>query len=336
MVHARKIPLHKLRIPGLKQNGLPRRGVHAHILRKRRIAVLIRLHPVRGVHIERHLQIPPVKLSQKAHRIRKQLRIPCVAGPARSILRGHIGQMPVHVNDRDGKRNILLRKTVHQGEIGLLRIPVIPAPPVSKRILWQQRNLSRQAVKILKAAHIIPSIPEKVEITGRCVLSLLNPARLCDQQRTAIVQQRPPLRGEDAALQRNTPVRLIKRPRRPLKVIRPVPVIPHGGKRVKTTGQSDAQTGRRKLFLIVFQPQTLRDDRKLLLRLLHLKFRQRKIPVHHRLCRAVGKYTVPAVLHPDQRRGQHRKTIRLPPDHRLRARHTVSFPITIHCTFHSF
>ena len=81
--------------------------------------------------IQSHPLIPVMKPLKKLLRIRKQVPVPGIAGPAASVLGINVYQVPVHIDNSHRKRNLLLFKSVHQFFVGFFCIFIISAPPVS-------------------------------------------------------------------------------------------------------------------------------------------------------------------------------------------------------------
>ena len=72
--------------------------------------------------------------------------------------------MPVHIHRRYRQGNILCGETVHKGEIFLLRISPVSAPPVAEDETGKHGRKARQTVKVVKGGLIVVSVGENVEV----------------------------------------------------------------------------------------------------------------------------------------------------------------------------
>ena len=98
-----------------------RRGIDAHRPRELRIGSLPRLHAACRMQVQRHLQTFVVQLQEEVLRVRKEGVVPRVAAPAQAmaalIIRLKMAAacvMPVHVDDENVIRHIVLVKAGHQ------------------------------------------------------------------------------------------------------------------------------------------------------------------------------------------------------------------------------
>ena len=123
--------------------------VCAHFFSYRPVRFLMGPDTVRRMDVQRHPHIPVMEPLKKLLRIRKQIPVPGVTGPAAAVLWINVYQMPVHINDSHGKRDLFLFKTLHQSFIGRLCIFVIPAPPVAQGISGNHRDFPGKMIKVL-------------------------------------------------------------------------------------------------------------------------------------------------------------------------------------------
>ncbi len=176
-----KICLHEFFIRHIKLHRHLFFHINAQSPGHRLIHLLIGPHAVRRMDIQRHMHPLLMKPSQEPLRIREELLIPGIAGPAGSVFLINIHQMPVHVNHRHRQRHVLRPEALHQLPIGLLRIFMITAPPIPQRIPRHHRRRPAQPVEILNAGQIIRPISPEVQIDLR-MLPDFHPAILSDHQ----------------------------------------------------------------------------------------------------------------------------------------------------------
>ena len=105
-----------------------------------------------------------VEPGHKARRIREELLIPSVAGPATAILRWNGDHMPVHVDDRYGKGQTLGLKTLNQLAIGRLAIAIEATPPVAQGILRQEGLRPGQTIVVGQASPVVMAIAKVIEV----------------------------------------------------------------------------------------------------------------------------------------------------------------------------
>ena len=100
----------------------------------------------------------------EAFRIREIVPVPCIAGPAASVLRVNVCQMPVHINDRHGEGDIFLMETVYQFFISLFRVFVKAAPPVAERVAGDHRHFAAQPAEIAQRSPVIMAVCPEVDV----------------------------------------------------------------------------------------------------------------------------------------------------------------------------
>ena len=165
MINVSESCLYIRRIRDVEGNRLLRIRIASKRLRHLPVHHLVAAHPIRRMNIERRLQTVRMKPGKKFPVVREKILVPGVAGPAAAVFRVDIDKMPVHVNNRDGQRNPVSLKMLNQVFILLLRVLVIPAPPVSECKSWNQRLMSRQMIVICKSLAVIVPIAEEIQIS---------------------------------------------------------------------------------------------------------------------------------------------------------------------------
>ena len=290
--------------------------VDAHGLSHSRILHLVGAHAARRVQVQRHLFVVLMQKSEELFIVRKQLFVPGIACPAlpqialllkvgtgRLFILRHIHRMPIHIHHGDRERDVLLLKAQHQRLVFLLRIGIVPAPPVAQRISRQHRRDARQAVIVGDAAAIVVTIAEKVQI-GRPRRAGHHPAVLPQQHGLAVIQQRIAQPGTQPILQRDPIVHPVQRFGGTFQRFRLVAVVPIGGRLIFERHRQCI--GGERHIRAAAQPQRRRFHRQPCIIPYRLISTRSKVTVKHRLARPILKPAGIAVFDPQQAVGQHR------------------------------
>ena len=148
------------------------------------IAVLVRLYSRCRMEVQGCLVAQVVYLAQELLRIREELFLPAVAGPAyplselvlRRIL-GHKGKglVPVHVYHHHVDRNVV--GAYFPGQIDELEIRILPiaAPPVAEHIFRRKRNAAGYFRKVGERRLVVVSVCEYVKVLPVCAVAAGNP-----------------------------------------------------------------------------------------------------------------------------------------------------------------
>ena len=216
------------------------------------VGFLVGLHAPGGMKIQRHVHPPVVERPQEAGRVGKQLPVPCVACPAAAM--GHVGQMPVHVDDRHRQGDFFLGELFHQRQIAFLGIAVKTAPPVAQRPSGQQRGRAGQAVEIPQAGGIIVAVTEEIQVLFRIVPGAKR-AVLPQNHGAAVVQHRKTVSRNQPIPHGNFSVRLIQRPGRPAQGGQGLTVAPVAHVGAEPALNRKAQSLRGKRLFVVGQMQ---------------------------------------------------------------------------------
>ena len=254
-----KICFQELRIRHVKLYRVPAFRVDPHPPGDFRITFFIGADAVGRMKIQGRLHSVRVQPVHKLLRIREQGRVPGIAGPAAPVSGIHLlHQMPVHVNDRDRKRNPFLLKAFHKLFIFRLIIPVITAPPVAEHKAGQQRLLSAQMIESLQAIEISVSVSPEIEIDGFPAARRDRTVRQ-DRHGTGIVHHGKPGFRHQSGFQRDGSVRRIKGTGCAAQVTQFVPITPQPLRRTAAR-HADHQAARRKLLFIVMNLHRSRKD----------------------------------------------------------------------------
>ena len=212
------------------------------------VGFLVGLHAPGGMEVQRYAHSPVVQRPQEAGRVGEQLPVPGVARPAAAV--GHVGQMPVHVDDRHRQGDFFLGELFHQRQIAFLGIAVKTAPPVAQRPAGQQRGGAGQAVKIPQAGGVVVAVAEEVQVLLRIVPGAKR-AVLPQNHGAAVVQHGKPVSGDQPVPNGNFPIRLIQRPGRPPQGGQGLTVAPvaHVGAEPALNRKAQSLRGKR-LFIV--------------------------------------------------------------------------------------
>ena len=175
------------RIGNIKFDGLLALGVQSDRACHFRILILERTDALRRVKVDRDLEVHLLQLTQHGFVVRKQLCVPAVARPAQTahdvadrlaggtaepeVLSGKpvadVDPVPVHVDRRDGQRNLCVAKARHQIEVFLLRVRLVAAPPVAETPARDERRLAAKPVEIAQTAAVVVAVGEVIDVFER-------------------------------------------------------------------------------------------------------------------------------------------------------------------------
>ena len=150
-------------------------------------------HPLGGVDVERGEHAPLMQAGQEGRRVREEIPVPGVAGPARADRRVDVGEVPVHVDDGHGEGQLLGGEAVHERQVLLVAVGVVAAPPVAQQRPRDEGARPGEAEEVLQRLLVVLAVAEDVEVlrpVGQAVAGLtgLNPLVLGEQQRGRVVQ----------------------------------------------------------------------------------------------------------------------------------------------------
>ena len=312
-----KICFQELRIRHVKLYRVPAFRVDPHPPGDFRITFFIGADAVGRMKIQGRLHSVRVQPVHKLLRIREQGRVPGIAGPAAPVSGIHLlHQMPVHVNDRDRKRNPFLLKAFHKLFIFRLIIPVITAPPVAEHKAGQQRLLSAQMIESLQAIEISVSVSPEIEIDGFPAARRDRTVRQ-DRHGTGIVHHGKPGFRHQSGFQRDGSVRRIKGTGCAAQVTQFVPITPQPLRRTAAR-HADHQAARRKLLFIVMNLHRSRKDVDPVFVSGNMIVRCLKVTIQNLLRRPVLELAVFTVFKADQRFREDADAVVLSGNHRFR------------------
>ena len=217
-----EVDLHELRIGQVELHGLAAFRIDVHGLGDLRIQLFERAHAVPRVDVERGLHAMLVQPVEEALRIREEVLVPRVAGPAGAVLRVDVvNQVPVHIDDGRGERDAFLFETFDELTVFGFGIAVVAAPPVAQHEARQQRGRAGQAVQGVHGLTVAVAVAEQVQVGGRLFLRghpraeiVVVAVHFCgfaDDVRLGIVDDRPTVGAVDARIDGDAAVRLVER-----------------------------------------------------------------------------------------------------------------------------
>ena len=114
--------------------------------------------------VQRDLQTSAVQLLAESVRIRERFRAPAVSCPARSGNPAIMDMMPVHVDHSHAQWHLLCAELIHQSQVLLFIVLVIPAPPIPQGPSWNNRLLSAYCIESFHSWFVIKAVGEQVSI----------------------------------------------------------------------------------------------------------------------------------------------------------------------------
>ena len=255
-----------------------------------------------------------VQVGEEAGRVREQVGVPGVAGPAAAVLRVDVDPVPVHVDDRDRERHVLGGEPVHQRDVLVGGVGVVAAPPVAERVAGQQRGRPGQLVERLEGPLVVAAEREEVEVE-RAGAARGDPAPVVEQHALGVVDQRDAVERQDAVLQRDRAVDVVEGAGGAAEVGGVLPVAPHRVVGVVAALGLHRQAVRGERPLVVDQVQPVGVDLQQVLGLGHREVARREGPVHRGLGRPVLEGAGLVVLQPDQAGVQDGDPVAVAADH---------------------
>ena len=276
-----EVGVHELIVVHVERDGGAIGGL-AERLAHRLIRILECAHAIGRVNVEGHAKAALVQFLEETLRIREKVTIPRVPRPARTVLRVHVGEVPVHVDHRHRERNILRAERIHELEVALLAIAVVARPPVAERELRHDRLRATNREIILHRGHVVAARCEHEKIDAAFLGSAGAQATVgIKHHRARIINLCIPHRRVHARLERDLAVGDIERTGRTAEVpvkralCLPVqgqlairgkrqilPVPPHRVIRRNPALDLNLEAVRRERAAIVFEVKILRFDRE--------------------------------------------------------------------------
>ena len=272
------------------------------------------------MHVERGFQVVVVKPFQKARRIRENALIPGIGPPAVAVFRIRIGDVPVHIDDRHGKRDAAGSEVFHQFAVAFLGIAVIAAPPVAERPARDHRFVPGDRAELLQSNPDVGGISEIIQILP-VAGKRFKPAVFVQNHRIGIVEHDESDAVDHAVLELAGAVNVVEggngaaevgrfEAKHRLRLFKAPFVAFMLGICLQKDGKSLLGEG----FFIIFQNEAIRFDLEAVFALPHLKLRHGETPAERQLRRTVLKNAVRAVFHPDHTLVKHGKAVAVPPD----------------------
>lgn len=155
--------------------------------------------------------------------------------------------MPVHVDHRDGERQALLVEPVEQRQVRLVRVRVVPAPPVPERPPGHQRRRSGHRVERPERGRVVATEREDADVASTRDPAA-DPPVVLEQERLAVVERDDAVTGEHPGLERHPSVDVVERTAGPAEVARLLAVPPPV--RVRPGGLDDESGGRERTAVV--------------------------------------------------------------------------------------
>ena len=186
----------------------------------------------------------------ESFRIREVVSVPGVTGPAAAVFRINVRQMPVHINDGYGERNIFFFKTVYEFFISLFGIFVKAAPPVAERVAGHHWHFSAQSAEVSERSPVIMTVRPEVNI-NIVFRPGFHPAVFPEDEGTAVVHHRESVAAYNAVFQRDGAVRLVERPGGSAQIAESFSVMPDAVIGAVVANGLDGQAVGGKWFFVI-------------------------------------------------------------------------------------
>ena len=204
-------------VTDIEGDGLARGRVAAQPAHHGGIGVLVAPDAGSGMEVEGHLHAAVVQGLQEAPGIGEELAVPGVAGPSVADRRVDVHQVPVHVEHGHREGQVLGRETIHEGQVGLLRVAVVAAPPVAQERPRDQGSGAGEAEEVPQRAAIVLPVAEEVQVVirGRAVHGARARARpdplvLLEEQGCGVVDDGKAVQGQDSGVQARPAVDVVQ------------------------------------------------------------------------------------------------------------------------------
>ena len=164
MVSEAEIGFHEFRIRAVEAHGQFFFRIHSHEARYFRITLFVSPESVGGMEVQRNSEIPSFQEGKEGLRIGEILSVPGIARPTAPVFPRNLSEVPVDVDDEDGKRDSAFSEVFQQ--FLHLFFGIVPefAPPVAERVSRNEGNAAADFIKILQAGLVIVPVTEEVEI----------------------------------------------------------------------------------------------------------------------------------------------------------------------------
>ena len=204
-------------VADVEGDGLARGRVAAQLARHGGVGLLMAPDAGSGMEVESHLHAAIVQGLQEAPGIGEELAVPGVAGPSVADRRVDVHQVPVHVEHGHREGQVLGRETIHEGQVGLLRVAVVAAPPVAQERPRDQGSGAGEAEEVPQRAAIVLPVAEEVQVVirGRAVHGARARARpdplvLLEEQGCGVVDDGKAVQGQDSGVQARPAVDVVQ------------------------------------------------------------------------------------------------------------------------------
>ena len=188
------------------------------------------------------------------------------------------GQVPVHVHNAHAQGDIAVLELIHQGQVLLLRVGMVAAPPVAQGEGGQHVRRAGEAVVVLHGSRVVMPMAEEVHI--RACLPGGEPAVAEQAGRAAVIQHGKTVHRADAVFNGALAVHAIQGGGGASQILQGlVPVMPQERRRAQA---ADGQALLQGLALPAADLQHPRADDRLIARVDNLRRPIAEVPADHR------------------------------------------------------
>ena len=187
-----KIIAHEALIGDAEGDILLAGRVDAHLPGELGVDVFEVLHALGRVQVEGHFQALLVQPIQQGRRVGDQLAVPGITRPGD-------GRVPVHVDDKDVQRQVVLLETVDDVLHVLGGISPIARPPGAQHEARDQRDAAAEAHVFGQGAGVIVAVAEEIPVLLGVFALRRHPAVFrVEEHRATVVEQSPAGARQDA------------------------------------------------------------------------------------------------------------------------------------------
>ena len=156
-----EISVGEARVGDVERDRLPGADVKLQPAAHLAVGGLVRADAQRRVKVQRRPQPLLVQPGDEARRIGEEIGIPGVARPPADAL-AHVDQMPVHVDDADRQRHVVVAELGHQRPQVSVAVGPVAAPPVAQRPARQQRRAAGESGVVAQGGAVVGAVARAV------------------------------------------------------------------------------------------------------------------------------------------------------------------------------
>ena len=289
----------KIRIGDIEYDRLFGLWINSQCLSHLRIHFFVCADSVSRMNVQGNMHIPVVEPFHKAFRIREEVTVPCVAGPSAAVFWIDIHQMPVHINDCNGKRKVFFFKLFHQLFVGFFCIFIVAAPPVPECIAGDHGAFPAQMTEVFECLLVIMTVCPEVDVDASAPPGF-HPSIVPECEGAAVVHDGEAVPAYNSVIQRDCPVCFIQRAGCSTQIVEILSVVPDAVVRAVIANSLYGQPAGRKGVAVIDQVCSGGDDFQRIVRIDYAERAFGEIAVPHGLRRPVFENPVRIIFEAEQ------------------------------------